>query len=239
MTEVTCGDVGLQGVKVIVPSKRFDRLVERLGEVEKDRKLFTFLASRCSAAFLSLYLQRNPEIGDVLCTPNSYLSMSAKVALLVRLQTTSLLPEEWRRQFVARAADLAIETPDLDSLSDAHVRGLFTTGELAALRNRVRNELVPSLGGIAEDWGENCDDDEDPEEHFSPLRDVLSVLGKEFAGDAGVGVTIHEADKVIDSAIQNILEDRPEEPDDREYDYYTQTSQQSEGDRSVFDDIDE
>ena len=153
MKEVTCGNLNIEGVKVTIPASRFVQFAERLAEAKVDDQLFLFLASRCSPEFLRVYLGLHPELGAVLTRPQSYLSASAKVSVIVRLHELRLLPEEWRRAFVARAEELAIETPDLDFLSEADIRGVFTLQELNRLRDIIRTELVPSLEDLAAEWG--------------------------------------------------------------------------------------
>lgn len=238
IAEVTCGDVGLEGVKVIVPASRYRRFAARLDEVEVGAPLWRFLARRCSAEFLRMYREVHPDLADLVCAPRSYLGASAEVALLIRLYEVEQLPEDWRRRFVVRAGELAIETPDLDFLADETIRRLFTTEELTQLRDRIREDLVPGLEEIAEAWGECCDDDEDPDEHYSPLREVLSTLENEFSDDAGVKAVVRGTNDVIDAAIQSILENRPPEPDE-DYDYSGFSTHAPEGERGVFDDVDE
>jgi hypothetical protein len=237
--EVTCGDVGLEGVKVVVPSNRFVRFAERLKEVPAGRPLYTFLATRCVRGFLSLYLRLHPELGDLICEPGSYLSAVAEVDLLVRLHEFRLLPEAWRKRFVERAARLAVEIPDLDFLSVRSIRSLFHQDEIATILETVRKELLPALSSIVDEWGSNCDADRDPEEWFYPLRDVVKILSTEFKADPAVVSILDAAEAEISRAIESILEDRPPNGEDDDYHFEGGSRSETESERSVFDDIDQ
>ena len=87
--------------------------------------------------------------------------------------------------------------------------------------------------------GHDCDDDTDPDDHFAPLRGILSTLESEFPNDSTVCTAIEDATSTIDSAVEDIRDNQPPEPDDEHYDYPTQDSRGPGGDRDLFDDVDE
>jgi hypothetical protein len=240
--EVTCGDVGLEGVKVVIPESRFARFAQRLNEVELGRTVFRFLGTRCSAKFLAVYLGHRSELLDVISAPTSYLSQSAEVDLLVRLHNENLLPEEWRCRFVDQAKRLAIETPDVDFLGIDRIRELFRQDELESTVALIRAELVPNLSTLVDNWRGSYDGGQEPDEWFQPLRDVLEMLSGEFEGDPAITATLSDVSGEIDWAIERILENAPdvdyEGYYDEDYDG-EETRSRSSGDRSIFDDVDE
>jgi hypothetical protein len=237
--EVTCGEVALEGVKVVVPKARFERFAQRLNEIRPGPSLFTFLATRCSRDFLELYLAQHPELSQQTCEPDSYLSSAAEVTLLARLQQLGLLPDAWRLRFVARAQKLAVETPDLDFLTVPRIRSLFREQELVAIRDVLRDELVPSLLSFVDDWASDCDSEDDPEEHFGPLLEVVDVLSEEFSGNEAVIATLKDVETEIESAIEGIVDERPEPQEEDDYYYERGNSVILDTDRSTFDDIDD
>ncbi len=236
MGEVTCGEVGLEGVRVVVPENRYDAFVRRLPESKKKRELLTFLATRCSRDFLAVYLQRNPDFGLSLTDVNSYLSLSADVDVLCRLQQVGLLKEEWRLRFVQNAQALAIDTPDADMFSVDEIRRLFTADEMTSLRQRVHDELLPTLRSTVYAHQEEIDEEIDPNEWFAELSEVIDTLENEFKGDAEALRTLQIAGQAISIAIDEIMEGRwsPDEPD---YEEVRRSSSQSTV-RSIFDDVD-
>lgn len=241
LSEVTCGDVGLEGVKVMVPQNRFLRFAERLNEMRPGKKLFSFLATRCSRDFLKLYIYLHPELGDLISKPGSYLSSRSEVDLLIKLHEASLLPDEWRCRFVKQARHLALETPDLDFLSEERIRSLFRPEELASIIEMIREELLPDLSAIVDNWLDNYDSDQEPDDWFQPLREVVGTLSSEFKDDPNITAILAEAASEIDGAVESILEDRPSshDEDDRDYRYEGGGRTEFEIERSIFDDIDE
>jgi hypothetical protein len=237
--EVTCGDVGLQGVKVIVPQRRFDRFLERLHEVKNQHMLRIFLGSRCSPEFLKVYLKHHPDLYEHIVEPGSYLSIGPEVPLLVKLHTSGLLPEEWRVRFVKHAQALALETPDVDFLSSPHIRALFTQSELAETLNSIQEDLLPGFSSIVEDWRFNFDSDENLEDKFAPLYEVLRVLRREFEGDPVAEALINTAEKKVDRTIQDLLEENSSPDEDVDYEYRGGSQTDSTGERNIFDDVDQ
>jgi hypothetical protein len=241
ITEVTCGDVGMEGVKVVVPESRFGRFTERLNEIESGGTLFTFLSTRCSASFLRIYLEHHPEIGDLISSPGSNLSAVPEVDLLVRLHEVNLLPDEWRLRFVDRARLLAIESPELDFLAVDRIRNLFRPEELDSIIALIRQELVPTLSGLVDDWHGNYERGHEPDEWFQPLREVIDILSSEFQADSEITASLSEVSDQIDWAIQDIQDNTPPvefERYDDDYEGGRGPSHPSAG-RSIFDDIDE
>lgn len=237
--EVTCGDVGLEGVKVVIPQSRFERFAERLREIRPGRTLFTFLATRCSRDFLRLYLDRHPELGDLISEPGSYLSAVSEVDLLVILHEFGLLPSTWRQRFVEQARRLAVDTPDVDFLSVKRIRALFLPEELQSIRGTIKEELLPTLSSFVDNVRDDCDGEEDPDDCFQPLREVVRTLSVEFGEDPGVLACLVRVGAEIDRAIESILEERPVPRDGDDYHYETSNRPDMEGGRSVFDDIDD
>ena len=71
ISEVTCGDVGLKGAKLIIPESRYVLLLERIKEINNSYVLYVFLAYRCDKAFLNKYIQQNPNIFNEI-SPSDY-----------------------------------------------------------------------------------------------------------------------------------------------------------------------
>jgi energy-coupling factor transporter ATP-binding protein EcfA2 len=240
VAEVTCGDVGLEGVKVIVPQNRFQRFLERLREIGQGRALLTFLATRCSRDFLILYLSQHNEIADRICEPGSYLSSVSEVDLLVKLHEQNLLPASWRERFVERARELALETPDVDFLGSERIRALFLPDEISGLLTLIEAELVPALSSFVTAWADCCDSDQDPDDWLNPLREVIEVLSKEFRDDDRVVADLQDIGREIDWAVEKLLESKPRDDDDSDYRYESGSGRmESGGERTIFDDVDE
>jgi hypothetical protein len=153
--QITCGDVGLEKA-VVLPKTFFSLILRRLDEPSSATQLKTaslrdwhsrhrvddFLASRCSAKFLTEYLRRHENVFERVSSPGLSLNAASEVDLAVRLNQLGLLPEEYRERFVTTVVDYTIQGDDFYAMESRGIQSMFTRTELAAFRDRVRSELV-------------------------------------------------------------------------------------------------
>lgn len=92
-----------------------------------------------------------------------------------------LLPEKQRREFVEKVSHYAIEGKDLYALKSYEIKDLFTEGELSALRNRIKYELIPKILELTIEWKSSYDKDEDAESHMQSLKDNFEIIENEFS----------------------------------------------------------
>lgn len=240
VSEVVCGDIEIQGVKVIVPPNRFEIFIQRL-ETLQVGYLYSFLAFRADRRFLSDYVNRHPEIYGELSAGSSYIASSAGSYLLARLNEFHLLPETWRIKFVENVTRIAISTPDADFLRSAEIRTLFSASEIAGILQRIEEELVPVLSDLVEEHETHYDGSEDPDEYFSPLAEALTTFRDEYPEASGARLEINKALTKIERAIQYVRDETPE--DEREcepnYEAYGSRHPSFGGERSIFDDVDQ
>jgi len=244
LEEVTCGDVGIQGVKVIVPNVHFETIIGRikklyLAKQDSRRKTHWFLAHRCNQEFLSLYLTHFPELIPSLRVV-SYLDSGSDVDVIASLNKFSLFPEENRIEVVAKISEIAIKTPDSGFLKE-RFRPIFKEGELESVLEHVRTTLLPNLEDLIENWRSDYlryNSEIDPEVYFDELVSALKDYRDEFME---YGESIDQIDSAlaqIDQVIEDIISDRPEPPEyDDDY-RMSSTSNLSEITRSIFDDVD-
>lgn len=238
--EVSCGDVGIQGVKVIVPNDNFASVIKRIEAMDlKDRAsregLYRFLAHRCNKEFLSLYLSHNPKFISSLRVL-SYISAVTDFDVIVRLHEFCLLPEQKRIEVVAEIKELAITVPDSGFLQERY-RQLFIDEELDNILEHVRTSLFPNLDDQIDNWISNYDNNYDPDEYFDDLKMALKDFGDELSSIEGIQDQLRAALIRIDTVIEELRTEELEEPD---YDDYpgVQSGNRSYNSRSIFDDID-
>ncbi|MDZ4401880.1 hypothetical protein [Prosthecobacter sp.] len=239
--EVTCGDVGIEGVKVVVPSERYEALIQRMSTLntskEEDRDaLHSFLSYRCDASFLRAFVGMRPGFIAGLRV-HSYLSAVSDVDVLACLHEAGILPEEIRSKAVLEMRDLAVSTPD-DGFLRENLRAMFTDDEFEATMDDVRRELLTDLDSTISDWRWNCPRREDPESYFESLTDVLKTYRKSFETDKDAVNLINEALSEIDSVVEELRADQPDDPDNDDFRGSASTPA-NESDRSVFDDVDQ
>lgn len=240
--EVTCGDVGVQGVKVIVPSDRYELLITRLRTINTKmhlmlRQLHRFLAFRCDSEFLTRYITMHPEFVLGLSV-GSYLYAVSDVDVLVRLQEYGLLPETKRVAVAAAIRKLAVETPDAGFLQEG-VRKLLTVDEFAAILEDIRTILLPDLDNTIQSWRDNYDEKDDPENHFDELVSALKGFRDELAEHTAATTQVESALVEIKGVIEELQSEQPQVQDSDDFMEVKSDEVGDDGSRSVFDDVDQ
>lgn len=241
-SEVSCGDVGIEGIKVIVPSDRYDVIMTRIETFRKQKRVNEapvnrFLAYRCDRKFLAQFIVRNQNfISDLRV--GSYLYAISDVDVIVRLREYNLLPEPKRLSVVATIRDLAVDTPDAGFLRE-EIRKVLTQEELEGILDHINETLLPNLEDHIDNWRANYNGDDDPEEYFSELENALKEYRKAFAGKEIAIGEINGALIKLKEVIIELYSEMPQEPDSN--DFYDSGMLGSEPDesRSVFDDVDQ
>ncbi len=247
--QVTCGDVGIEKA-VVVPRSLFPQMLAKLEEflLSKSyksallsawgakREMLGFLARRCSQEFLSLYLQRNPDLLDQVSQPGLFLDTVPEVRLAKRFHEFGLLPEDKRKKFVETVSNYLLDGQDGYVLENEEMRAFFTDEEFGDLVSHARTELVPRLGDVRYEWQSSHSSEESPEDHMQPLLDLFKSLQRQFAQD-------EEAVKIIGCESQRarewIDEHTSEEPTISPRALgKVEPPEMQHGSRSIFDDID-
>lgn len=249
LTQITCGNVGLEKA-IVVPQSLFPVLLEKLGDYQSssERKetwrsswraasdLDYFLARRCSKEFLSVYIEANPDILKRIASPGLYLHASSEIQVAKRLQELGLLPESTRTKIVEKVGRYAVEGDDLDGLSDLSLRELFTESEFELMRLRVKEELFPRLQEVLYETQLNFLSDQAPEDHMEKFLDTLRTLGEHFGDDPTLGPVIDKQRDAVNTWIEeNAIQEQKREP--RFLDKVDPAAENVNM-RSIFDDID-
>lgn len=238
MDEVSCGDLGIEGVKVIVPPDRFGALIKRLdASVRSEPKsLYWFLSRRCDAAFLREFILRHGEFVNKLQV-SSHLNCCSELDVLVRLHEAGLLPEKIRAETAEAITTLALETPDAGCFIEG-VPELFRPEELATLRYRLETELFTSLEKTISDWRFNYDArNGEPSHHFDELVSALNAFEEEFSANAGVVARLRHAKRRIKETVADLEFEHPESEERGSFSRDNRSHDSHEDGRSVFDDV--
>jgi energy-coupling factor transporter ATP-binding protein EcfA2 len=242
--EISCGNVGLQGVKVVVPSDRYEFILERLGLLattppENQDAIYRFLSYRCDRSFLETLLSKRPNLLESLQIW-SYLDSHVEMDLVVRLHEFGLLPETERLRHLTVIRRVAVETPDSGFLK-SDVRSILTTEEFDDIVHAVRSELLPNLEHRVDKWHDDHNGIEDPEEYFEPLKSALGDLRDAFPNDPVALEQIANGLARIDTSIAEIQSTMPEEEDTESYRDLGRSEAigRSNESRSIFDDVDQ
>ena len=242
--EISCGNVGLQGVKVIVPTERYEFILKRMGLLartppENRDAIYRFLSYRCDRSFLGTLLAKRPDLLQSLHIW-SYLDSHAEMDLIVRLHEFGLLPEAERLRHLAVIQRVSVETPDSGFLK-ADVRSILTSDEYDDILHSVRTELLPNLESRVDKWHDDHNGIEDPEDYFEPLKSALDDFRDTFTDDPTALEHIANSLARIESCIADIRSTMPDE--DSSGDYHdvgrSEALGKSNESRSIFDDVDQ
>lgn len=248
MKQVVCGEVFIKGA-VQVPKALFDQVLARLAEFNSNTRsrymanwhatwaLHSFLTYRCSKEFLALYIRANPGLVDQVCRPGLALSAASEVNLAVRLHELTLLPETGRRVFVDTVSTYALEGSDVSALRDEGIRSLFTDAEHAHLVKNVYTELLPRLRKVRENEQESYTRDRSADDHIEHLLESFEILKEQFCDDARA-VSLIEEQISEAKAWANENDDEIDSVAPRTLGIATPVDQ-SIGNRSIFDDVDQ
>ncbi len=250
LTQITCGNVGLEKA-IVVPQSLFPFVLEKLDNYKSssERKeawrsswraasdLDYFLARRCSKAFLSMYIEENPEVLKRIASPGLFLHASSEIQVAKRLNELGLLPEIARTEFVEKISNYAIEGDDLDGLSDLSLREFFTESEFELMSLRVKEDLFPRLQEVLYETQLNFSNDQAPEDHMEKFFDTLKILGEHFGDDPSLAPIIEEQRDAANAWVEeNQIQEQKREP--RLLDRVDPTLRYGATARSIFDDID-
>ena len=249
LDRISCGDMYIRNA-IIVPKQLFPLILKRLKSYKKTkrykaeflsewgakRKLFSFLAKRCSENFLKLYIEDSPQILDDIVKPSQYLDNSPEVSLAISLHSKNLLPEEKRLAFTSKVSEYAISGTNLYALSYDELKEVFTDEEYAALLLRIKSELIPRISDLKETWKASYSKDEDARYHMSSLKENLEAIENEFSDEKSILEDIANELEEIDQWIEeNKGEDEVYESENLSGD----GEELEEAERSIFDDVDE
>lgn len=250
MSEVTCGEVDLENA-VVVPKSLFPRVIDKLDNLQNSKSsrtaflsvfgtrgaLHSFLASRCSKEFISLYLEHDPKLYCEISHPRLMLEVVPEVKLAIRLHELGLLPDEHREKFVESVSDYALRGEDASALSNDGIRSLFTDSEYDEFVGRLQVELLPRLEDVRTMWEDTHESSSDlPEDYMQSLLEFLDSLLVEFGEDENVAEQIAIEKELTYQWIDEI-EIRRLDRGPRQLGHIESTGG-PKSTRSIFDDID-
>ena len=243
LNEVTCGDVGLEGVKVVIPKSRYEAFAQRLRAHGRKWPKHLFLAYRCDRTFLVLYVESDETVLQDACHSETYelapLDLHPAARILTRLHEYGLLPSIYRQEFLEEVTRRAIEVPDTAFLTTPSIRKALSEDEITDILAGVKDEFLPSLDDVVEGWRDQYPADGDPSGHFGPLLLALNTYRDALTGDAGAEKAIGKAVEAIEEAIDDLAHDDESAADGAEDYSRLQGPELLSEERSIFDDIDD
>lgn len=250
ITQVTCGEVGIEKA-IVVPKSLFPLIAIKLNafiatsdtndawrsQYRATYRKMDFLAFRCSKDFLRMYTSENPIIFQQISNPSIYLDSSSEISLAFKLQEYGLLPESVRLIIKEAAFGFALSGRDLAAVTSTRIRKILTGEEYEDIKAKVLSELIPKLAEVRNNEQNSVRDNESAAEELSSFIESLDELKKVYPGDKTVTDSIAEQLKLLKEWIEDKDQDYTSTPQRQmekieSIDEYKQT-------RSIFDDIDD
>lgn len=242
LEEVTCGDVGLSGVALVIPQQKFSVMTIRLQElleIPGGRKaIVEFLVSRCNIEFINNFLALNPNFVSSLAI-DYWIAWSPVAKLYRKLQKAGMLDEKVRQGFVAQAKNAIVRSPQWSFMKRSNFRDLLKPQEVRAARASVRQEwtaaeLKKRLIQLERDWKRSGSGS--ATDYFWVHRNELQSLQEEFRRNKSVFARFAIAHKRLVKLGKNLDSEKSEKSGDIEADINSVIASSK---RSIFDDVDE
>ncbi len=242
MREVTCGDMSLEGVKIVIPSERYGEVLDRLRALGRTGTWYndpvgSFLAVRCSGDFLQRYYTEIEEMANLPTKIMMVQYYDDSLRILRRLHEDGLLPEHIRKNTGKRICNLTEVDYSSNFMNERIVGGLLTSEEinvqLATLNDVVLSNEYEIISEISSNW----DGEGDPEDQFF---DVIETLNR--IEDQGSEEDCKRASTFLREIRKKVLEMEESRPPATEYENLEaeETSVETEpSTRSIFEDVDE
>jgi len=239
LEEITCGDVGLEGVKLVVPPDRYRVVLDRLRELDSEpdstKQIVSFLASRCTSAFVKVFLDEHAGFVKSISL-RRWLVWSQEAKLFAFLHKHELLPEIERKRFVRFANRAVMQTPEWRFMSNAEIKAMFRSSELRSLRATVRKELSSTrLNEEAEAYEEGWKESEDdPSDYFWGFKHELQAFKWEFYKNR----TLRRRFATAESRLEKRIERLKKASKDKDGDLEATKEDNKISSRSIFEDVD-
>ena len=202
--EVTCGDIGLEGVKVVVPPMGYVKVMDKLKNIQVSEHTFhnpitQFLRTRCSKDFLERYFEESAAVHDLPHEIKMLYRYDDSLGLLCRLREFQLVPEDVRRKAVERIRILALRDYSLRFVEEP-IAVLFTNEELRDARLEICDALFSNVDEVISEARDGWDmENEDPEDPFSRITESLRIIrdSKDEAQSVQASDFLRRVDEVI------------------------------------------
>lgn len=254
LTQVTCGDVDVENA-VVVPHNLFAKVADKLdqalgysipsGSVEsghvQDRIATRFLASRSSPDFLSFYTSRRPDLTRALDINYEHLATDPGARLIARMYEYGFLDERQRSDVVSGLVLKAIDEQycwemDVAALRDGPIAEIISGPELLGLEKALAEEVIPSIDTEREAW-EWSYDGEAADEYMEALQSYCHSAKQFFRDRPDVVSEVETQEMLIESWVDEHLQENPF--DDWKADLEREEEVSGDGQRNIFDDIDD
>ena len=224
MNEVTCGDMSLEGVKIIVPPEKYSMVIEKLKGAGRNldrisHPVITFLAHRCSVDFLEKYFS---ECDSMTTLPNQITLLDSRdnsISILNRLYFDKKLPEEIRLATIKKISSLAEDDASyylFGFITEKPFVDIMTEEEKNIIKTRIKKIILSKGDDLIYETSQDWSKEDEPRDFFSEYEDALISIKDEAENEEERS----KADKLIDYLYYIINEMENERDSSKQSDHY-------------------
>ena len=248
--EISCGEMGIEGVKLVVPKAMYERVLGLIAPEGKEkaltRPLVAFLAARCSTEFLRLFFSEDKDAALLVGLIHSANPYDSALIIFSRLNKVNALSNNVRLEAVKRVTTLS-EANFSDCFIDGDlIGGLITAQENAMLLAKQKDEIYSNVEEILDDIESSWDTGDDADDAFHDILRLVERIHEEnefFYGEDGYDDSIAKTTENFKNAIEEKIKAMKKMQSDatsyEELETEETASTNVVPSRSIFDDIDE
>lgn len=252
LSSFTCEGSPLIRDALVIPTALDDALVARLGrtpdEWHHNWMLFHFLSYRSSEAVFVKVIEQFPDLLRRSCWHSDLVSNDPKVATYARAHHLCVLPDDLRLAVADKLESAMLNGFDVSFFDEPRMLAVIPPLKLIGVGLALRTTVLPSLAERIDEIATDADLDEEPDNHFKKLIDVLDRI-EAFGVDEDATALIDDERDHVKRSIEALEERKREHDEDSEdeADWTHIVTQKKEEDpplapvvtkRSVFDDVD-
>ena len=241
LNEVSCGEMSIEGVKIIVSAERFHTVLKKLKMIKRNLQggrdsVGWFLSQRCSGEFLKRYFTEIEEVASLPSRIQLLNPFDNALGILCRLNEKGFLPEPVRLLATEEMRKIATRYHSCGFLDDP-ISSLLTVGERANLIAEMSDILFSNQVEIVEDIRSNWDGESDPDDWFSDLNSTL-----DYFTQSGTEEERSQAEEFLEDihwAISEMSSEQRDPPEFSPLEAEEMESASASPETSIFDDVDE
>ncbi len=246
LAEVVCEGAQTVQDAVLIPSRYFDSLVERLIETPNERELneqlFRFLDRRAPDSIVASVLKADPGFFGREGSPNRWMGIDyhGEVLIHAKAHAMGLLPDSTRWNTYELLKRAAFGALDVSFLSNERILAILQPHELMRLSIKLVDMLEKEIPSQIDDLSMKADPDSDIDDQFSRVESFVSELQSIHVDGDGIASRLCELQHAIDDAKSKVEARKSAEEGESFFTGVPSASvPRKTKDRSIFSDLDE
>lgn len=178
--EVSCGDMGIEGVKLIVQRCMFHKVLNIIAPNDRieaiSGPILSFLAKRCSPEFLGIFFSSLASKAQLIVLINSARKYDNSLTILGKLNLTHQLSDELRKKVLDRLGVIAEISYSVCFVDADFVEILLSQEENTSRLEVQKYVFYSTMHNIIQEIEDSWQVDDDVDEAFYDVTNFLNRL---------------------------------------------------------------